>query len=111
MKKIVLFLTFICVSAIVLAQNKAKTAGVKSAPIFKNITDSFSYALGVQVASFYKQQGVEKINSAILSKAVNDIYTSGKSLLSQRDMDLVIMGTTSPDQYKQCRANLSVGEK
>ena len=111
MKKSVLFLSSLCLSAVVLAQNTTKTSAVKPVPIFKNINDSFSYALGVQVASFYKQQGVKKINSAILAKAINDIYTSGKSALSQRDMDLVIMGQTSPEQYKQCKANLSEGEK
>jgi FKBP-type peptidyl-prolyl cis-trans isomerase FklB len=111
MKKIIFFFIFASLSVIVFAQNTGKTPSVKPATLFKNINDSFSYALGVQVASFYKQQGVKKINSAMLARAINDIYTSGKSMLSQRDMDLVIMGTTSPDQYKQCKANLSVGEK
>lgn len=109
MKKILLFLSFTCLSAILFAQNTGKNT--TPAPMLKNINDSFSYALGVQVASFYKQQGVKKINAAILSKAVNDIYTSGKSALSQKDMDLVIMGITSPDQYKQCKTNLTAGER
>src|SRR5262249_23156155 len=104
MKKILLFFTAASLSTILLAQTPSKnTAAKPAAPVLKNISDSFSYALGVQVASFYKQQGVKKINAAVMSKAVNDIYTTGKPLLSQRDMDLVIMGMTSPEQYKQCK--------
>lgn len=115
MKKILSFPASIIISAAVFAQGAGKAISKTNTPkpttVLKNMNDSFSYALGVQVASFYKQQGVKKINSAMLSKAVNDIYTSGKSLLPQNDIDLAIMAATSPDEYKQIKVNVTAGER
>ncbi len=42
--------------------------------------DSLSYSIGVQVADFYKSQGIDKINTAMIKKAYDDVY-SGKTLL------------------------------
>jgi hypothetical protein len=38
------------------------------------MTDSFSYALGVQVAGFYRQQGVKKLKLLSFSKALLIYY-------------------------------------
>ena len=46
----------------------------------KTLSDSVSYAVGVSVANFYKQQGIKKLNSAIVTKAINDVF-SGKPIL------------------------------
>lgn len=42
--------------------------------------DSLSYSIGVQVADFYKNQGIEKINTAMIKRAYDDVY-SGETLL------------------------------
>lgn len=47
-------------------------------------SDSLSYALGVQVASFYKMQGVDSVNSSQIKKAFDDVY-SGKNTLSPEE--------------------------
>ncbi|MBK8310895.1 MAG: FKBP-type peptidyl-prolyl cis-trans isomerase N-terminal domain-containing protein [Chitinophagaceae bacterium] len=44
------------------------------------MNDSASYAVGVSVANFYKQQGIKKLNTTLVSKAINDIM-SGKTPL------------------------------
>jgi hypothetical protein len=46
---------------------KATTPPAK-ATIAMTSTDSLSYSIGVQVASYYKMQGVEKINTEYLKK-------------------------------------------
>jgi FKBP-type peptidyl-prolyl cis-trans isomerase FklB len=103
-------LLLLIAEGLVIAQ-KTTTKPAGTQRVFKTQTDSFSYALGVQVASFYRQQGIKKINSALLAKAINDIYTTNKSLLSQRDMNLVMLAVTAPDQYQKLKPNLDAGEK
>jgi FKBP-type peptidyl-prolyl cis-trans isomerase FklB len=82
MKKIVVA---ILVLAAVSAQAQKKkpvaksTASATSAKPFKNIADSASYALGMSVANFYKQQGFKNLNTALIAKAISDVQ-SGKPL-------------------------------
>ncbi|MCZ2459035.1 MAG: FKBP-type peptidyl-prolyl cis-trans isomerase [Chitinophagales bacterium] len=58
------------------AAKTVKTA----APSLKTFKDSVSYAFGISFANYYKSQGVKDINTAFLSKAVNDVF-SDKILL------------------------------
>ena len=58
-----------------------KPAAKPAAPFLKNQLDSASYAIGMSVASFYKQQGVTKLNSALVTKACNDILGNKPALL------------------------------
>ena len=55
---------------------------VKKAPVkvALNASDSLSYAMGVQTAEYYKAQGVENINPAMIKKAYEDVYNN-KTLL------------------------------
>jgi len=48
----------------------------KPAPVapLKNGTDSLSYAIGVNVATYFKKQGVEHLNYAVLDKACADVF-------------------------------------
>lgn len=118
MKKVLSLISILVMSSMIFAQVKTKpvsqrtnTRPVSSAPILKNMNDTFSYALGVQVASFYKQEGVTKINSAVLGKAIDDIYKNNTSILSQQEMDLSIMSETSKPQYEKTKVNMADGKK
>ena len=57
---------------------QAKKAPAKPAPPVKVMTseDSLSYAIGVQVADFYKMQGVETINADMVKNGFNDVYNN-----------------------------------
>jgi hypothetical protein len=67
MKKI---LIIICagITSFTYAQTKKPVAAKKTViekkalPVFKTSLDSFSYAIGVEGASYYKSQGAEGIN-------------------------------------------------
>ena len=100
MKKIVLGSLFLFSVSASFAQ--AKKAPVKTAakPAAKTVQpvkvmsakDSLSYAIGVQVADFYKMQGVESINGDMVKKGFNDVYKNAP--------------TVTPDQ-----ANMTIQKK
>lgn len=42
-------------------------------PTLNNALDSFSYALGLSISGFYKEQGVKDINEQLVLKAIKDV--------------------------------------
>lgn len=70
------------------AKPVAKTAA--TAPVLKNATDSFSYAIGHSLASFYKQQGITDINNQLVLRALTDIKNN-KPLMDEMQANNCIM--------------------
>jgi FKBP-type peptidyl-prolyl cis-trans isomerase FklB len=64
---------------------------VATGPNMKSSLDSFSYAVGISIANFYKEQGVKDINSSLVVKAINDVK-NGKSLLTEEQINTCIVG-------------------
>jgi len=62
----------------------AKPAVVK-AP-FKNLIDSFSYAAGYTVANNMKSQHISRLNTAMMQRAIDDVYNGKQPLLTQEQM-------------------------
>ena len=97
MKKIFLIICIALVT-IVKAQVK-KTTTNKTVPtktvvsIFKNSLDSFSYAMGVQGAAYYKAQGISKMNTNLLKKGFDDGYNSKTPLLTSEQCNTIIQKT------------------
>lgn len=101
MKRIFILTLTLCSAALLYAQNtkpkaaaapkttasaapKTTTATNKQAivaPILKNEIDSFSYAMGISLASYYKSQGITELNSTLLSRACSDMYQGKPTLL------------------------------
>jgi FKBP-type peptidyl-prolyl cis-trans isomerase FklB len=85
MKKI---LIIICASVTVAQAQVKKTTTTKKATnkvvltppktvsdaLLKTSVDSFSYAIGLEGASYYKSQGVTAVNAALVKKAFEDVY-------------------------------------
>jgi len=88
----------------------AKPVGTKTAtastPVLKTHNDSLSYAIGLSVANFYHQQGI-KLNTAIVSKACNDVLEKKKTLLTDDQANLLFMCHSNP----QICVNVKEGEK
>ncbi len=59
-----------------------KVAAPKAGPM-KNLLDSFSYAVGLNIASNMKQQGISKLNTQLVQKALDDAYNNRKTLFSE----------------------------
>lgn len=96
MKKLTGFLISLSVSTLALAQQKPKSvakpaAATKTAGTsMKTPVDSVSYALGLSLAQFYKQQGIQNINTAMITKAINDVMKGGKAQLTDEQMNMCI---------------------
>jgi FKBP-type peptidyl-prolyl cis-trans isomerase len=84
-------------SAAVNAQTKPKLKVVNPAgvvkpatSIFKNSTDSFSYALGVNIANNLKLQGIDKISNSAMQRAMDDVFNKKPLLLNDQQCNTVI---------------------
>jgi FKBP-type peptidyl-prolyl cis-trans isomerase FklB len=115
MKKLVLFVTLITTINLLNAQ-PAKTITVKPAvakpvSVLKNINDSASYAIGVSVANFYKQQGIKNLNTTLVSKAINDIMGGKKSLLDDAAANACMNTYMTRIQSEKSKPTIEAGQK
>jgi FKBP-type peptidyl-prolyl cis-trans isomerase FklB len=84
---------------------------VTSAPVLKNVIDSASYAIGVSVASFYKQQGMKQLNAALVSRAITDILGGKKPLLDDMQANTVMMRYINQASETKAKPNIAAGQK
>lgn len=68
----------------------------QSSPILKTKNDSLSYAIGLSVANFYRQQGMTKLNANIIARACSDALDNKKPLLTEDQSNLVLMCNSNP---------------
>jgi FKBP-type peptidyl-prolyl cis-trans isomerase FklB len=73
-----------------------RTTASATAGSLKNITDSASYALGLSVANFYRQQGFKNLNTALIARAINDVQGGKKPLFSEEQANETIMFFVNP---------------
>jgi len=106
------FITF-CLLSIVYANAQkpaSKPAATKtstaSTPVLKSHNDSLSYAIGLSVANFYRQQGI-KLNTSLVTKACNDVLEKKKPLLNDDQANLIFMCHSNP----QICVNVKQGEQ
>lgn len=92
--KNILTAAFLCVAFATTAQTKkplpAKKPAAAIAPVFKNSTDSLSYAIGIEGASFYKSQGATTLNTLLIKKGFDDAFANKKPLLSPEECSMAI---------------------
>ncbi len=76
------------------------TGSAKSAPrntvALRNLTDSASYALGLSVANFYRQQGFKNLNTACIAQAINEVQANKKPAFSEEQANEIIMFFVNP---------------
>jgi len=114
-KKIIL--SSLCVSAGlgVLAQAKAPATAVKkpaataSAPVLKTPQDSLSYAIGLSVANFYKQMNITNINSALVTRAINDVNKKGKTLMDDQQANACMSNYIQKTKAEKASGNKKIG--
>src|SRR5688572_3646173 len=99
MKKVLILVLAFISAVTVQAQQKPKPkpkpkTAVTAAPqpALKTSLDSLSYALGLSLAEFYKQQGIKTVNTTLVSRAINDAMKGGKPLLNEEQMNSSITG-------------------
>lgn len=90
-----------------------KTTPVKSTPVtsaFKNLGDSASYAIGLTVANFYKQQGFKNLNTALIAKAITDIQSNRKPVMDEAQANEIIMFYIDPEMRNRVMPVIEAGK-
>src|SRR5204862_7222990 len=79
--------------------------------LLKTVKDSVDYAIGMSVASFYKIQGVQSMNSKLVTKTVNDVLMGKKLLFNDDQMAAVINNYLNRIQVWKSKPNIQMGER
>ena len=107
------------------AQQKKPAPAKKPAPKptaqtqpLKNMVDSASYAIGLSVANQFKQmseflreQGVTKVDTALIMRGITDGIKAKKTLLTDNDANTAIMNYLGKVQASKAQPNIEAGEK
>jgi FKBP-type peptidyl-prolyl cis-trans isomerase FklB len=115
MKKIFLFV-FLIASIASFAQTKKKPAAAHGSatsqpkPLLKTSEDSLSYAIGLSVAGFYREQGIKNVNTAVVAKAINDVLKTGKPLLTDQQANVCIVNFIQKEKSTKAEPNKKAGE-
>lgn len=111
MKKLMIIVVSLSVSASLVAQTKAKPkAPVATAVVMKTGLDSLSYALGLSLAQFYKQQGIKSVNTVMISRAIDDAMQGKKALLNEEQMNMSITNYLQKMKSEKSSGNKKAGE-
>ena len=68
----------------------AKTAVKAVTPQFKNLLDSFSYAAGFNVATNMQAQGINKLNTDMMNKGLEDVFNKNPAKLTPELVNTVM---------------------
>lgn len=115
MKKLSAGILFLSISTLSVAQQKkassttAKKPVAAETPAMKNGIDSLSYAMGVQVASYYKSQGIDQVNINMLAKAYDDVFNNKPLNLSAEMSNLTIQQKLQEFASKKAQQEKIVG--
>jgi FKBP-type peptidyl-prolyl cis-trans isomerase FklB len=86
----------------------AKT--VPAASLLKNGVDSFSYSVGLNIAGSMKQQGITKINGALLQKAIDDVLGNKKQALTEEQANMCLQQKMQEVSQKKSSVEKSKGQ-
>jgi FKBP-type peptidyl-prolyl cis-trans isomerase FklB len=89
---------------------KPKTAAAPGTFVLKTSVDSFSYALGMNIANNLKQQGIDVVSYAAMQKAMQDIYKKNEPLLTESQANSTIQEKLKENQAKKLSKVKEEGE-
>ena len=73
---------------------------LSSSKSLKNLSDSVSYAIGLNVAKFYAEQGIKNLNPDLVAKAIRDMTANKKTLLTDEQANTAVMRFLNPNLFK-----------
>jgi len=79
--------------------------------ILKTLNDSASYAIGLSVVNFYTQQGITNLNTAMLTKAINDVMSKKRALLTDEQANNCMMKLIGQKQETKAKSAIAEGQK
>ena len=87
------------------------TPAKNSNAVLKNAVDSMSYAIGVLDANFFKQQGLQKVNSELIKQAYEDVVNGKKPLLTLETCDVTVREQLQAYAKEKSKAVVEEGRK
>jgi FKBP-type peptidyl-prolyl cis-trans isomerase FklB len=86
------------------AKKAAPAVGLKTAK------DSMCYAIGLSVASFFKQQNITDINANLVARAINDVVHKDSLLMSDQVANAWMLGYMQRMKEEKASGNKKAGE-
>jgi FKBP-type peptidyl-prolyl cis-trans isomerase FklB len=101
------------------AQNKSKTTKPttssqtsSTALTLKTGLDSFSYAMGMSVGKFYKQQGLTSIKTNLMLKGIGDAMNDkSKPVMDEMQCNMVMQSYLTEQKAKKSNASKMAGQR
>lgn len=93
------------------AKPAAKAAPATAAKVvLKNGLDSLSYAIGVLDASFFKQQGIDKLNYSVMMQAVQSVIEGKEPVLTPQVADQTVRMKMQEAAMKKIQPTVDEGK-
>ena len=89
--------------------SKEKTPAAAKAFNLKSSLDSFSYALGMNIGTNLKAQNITDVNSAVMLKAMEEIFAGKTTLLNDQQAGMCIQTTLQANMAKKSKAQKEEG--
>jgi len=114
------FILVVSVSLVAVAANAQQKKAVKKpvapaekpAPAYlKSSLDSFSYALGMNIANNLKAQNIDKVNMVAMQKAMDDIFAKRTPAINEQQANGCIQTTLQSNAGKKSSAEKAKGAK
>lgn len=93
------------------AKAPVKTVVKPTKAVLKSFDDSACYSVGINVANFYKDMGVKKLNTTMVSKGINDLFAKKKSLIDSAAINNVMNNYLTLLQQEKSKGNIKAGEE
>jgi FKBP-type peptidyl-prolyl cis-trans isomerase len=87
----------------------APTKPAAAALTMKTENDSLSYAMGVSVGQFLKSQGIEKLNYALLNKAIDEAFKNSPAAFDMNQANAVMKRAAMSGTRKAASAEKEKG--
>ena len=87
-----------------------KTVVKPTKALLKNFDDSACYSVGINVANFYKEMGVKKLNTTLVSRGITDLFGKKKSLVDSASINTVMNNYLTLLQQEKSKGNIKAGE-
>ncbi|HTQ27859.1 MAG TPA: FKBP-type peptidyl-prolyl cis-trans isomerase [Puia sp.] len=112
MKKTVVLILLMTAVCQIMAQAKKQAAGnpAPKTPVLKTTEDSLSYAIGLSVAKYCKDQGIESVSAPLLAKAINDLLKNGTQQMSDQQANNIFVAYVQKMKAEKAAENKKAGE-
>ena len=119
MKRIAVSVVTLLMVVAGVAQNKPKTTKPttssqtsSTALTLKTGLDSFSYAMGMSVGKFYKQQGLTSIKTNLMLKGIGDAMNDkSKPVMDEMQCNMVMQSYLTEQKAKKSNASKMAGQR